>query len=387
MQRFLKRKSMLFVVTPLAMASAIAILLPDLKLKQVAGAGNNTNYTMSFSSSHNAFPTSSTETTASPTTDENHPISFTYSGLVASSTYWGLLQEGGYFFNSDPIHGLQSISITFASASSIKLSYGWSVTTYRVSDTILSSNESNTLTYEFANEGPSYFKIGYNTAESSIVSLSLTYSCVGTSDPYNAGTEGLTMSLSSDETHYIVSGYTGSATEVTINSTYRNKPVTEIGTNAFASNYKITQVNLPSSISKMGSSAFKSCIALTTINIPTGITTISDNCFYTCSALSSITIPSTVTLIGQYAFYGCSKLTQIVLPSSVQNIASYAFESESNLASIYIPSSVTTMGSSVFYGDSKLSISCEATEKPTGWSSNWSSGIKDTSISWGVVRP
>jgi hypothetical protein len=385
MQRLLKRKSMLFVVTPLAMASTIAILLPDLKLKQVAGTGNNTNYTMSFSSSHNAFPTSSTETTSSPTTDENHPISFTYSGLVTSSTYWGLIQEGGYFFNSDPIHGLQSISITFASASSIKLSYGWSVTTYRVSDTVLSSNESNTLTYEFANEEPSYFKIGYNTAESTIVSLSLTYSCVGTSDPYNAGTEGLTMSLSSDETHYIVSKYSGIATEVTINSTYRNKPVTEIGTNAFASNYKITQVHLPSSIGKIGSSAFKSCTALTTINIPNGVTTISDNCFFTCSALSSITIPSSVSLIDQYAFYACKALAQITLPSSVITIGSYAFQSETSLTSIYIPDSVTSVGNKAFAGDSKLTIDCEASALPATWNSAWNPDNRP--VTWGVVRP
>jgi hypothetical protein len=371
MKRLLERKGILLCVMLLAIASAIAILLPDLRLKQVAGEGTNTNYTMSFSSNHNTFPTSSNETTASPTTNENHPLSFKYRGMETSSSYWGLIQEGGYFFNTDPIHGLKSVSITFANASSIKLSYGWNATTYRVNDVVLSSSEGNSLTYPFANEEPSYFKIGYATAASTIVSMTLTYSCLGTSDPYSAGTEGLTMSLSSDETHYIVSGYTGSATDVSINSTYLHKPVTEIAASAFYFKDKITRISLPSSITKFGASAFKSCLTLTSINIPDGITTISQECFEYCYALAQISIPSGVTLIDRSAFNGCSSLSKIILPSSIQTIASYAFENESNLISIYIPKGVTTMGSSAFYGDAKLTISCEASAQPTTWDSGW----------------
>ena len=76
------------------------------------------------------------------------------------------------------------------------------------------------------------------------------------------------------------------------------------------------------------------------------------------SSLISITIPSSVTYIGDYAFYGCSAL------------------------SITIPNSVTVIRERAFYDCSSSAIYCEASEKPSGWASNWNyyGGI----VYWGI---
>ena len=95
-----------------------------------------------------------------------------------------------------------------------------------------------------------------------------------------------------------------------------------------------SEVVIPSSIQING----------TTYNV----TSIGDEAFYNCSSLTSITIPNSVTSIGSKAFYFCSSLTSITIPNSVTSIGSYAFSFCSS-----------------------LTIYCEASSKPSGWSSYW----------------
>ena len=103
-----------------------------------------------------------------------------------------------------------------------------------------------------------------------------------------------------------------------------------------------------------------------------------------------------VKSIGTNAFYGAPHgvpslssilLNSITIPNTITHISYNAFNSYSKdsgnyntLTSIFIPKSVTSMDKSAFIDCNGFSIYCEATKKPDGWASDWSS---NTSIVWG----
>ena len=67
------------------------------------------------------------------------------------------------------------------------------------------------------------------------------------------------------------------------------------------------------------------------------ITTIGERAFYECTSLTSVTFGenSQLTTIGESAFSGCDSLTSIVIPDSVTTIGSYAFEYCTGLTNVY----------------------------------------------------
>ena len=156
----------------------------------------------------------------------------------------------------------------------------------------------------------------------------------GASEPQPA-TEGLVFTLSDDDTHYSVTGYTGTATEVYIPSVYKGRPVTSIGDSAFEDHYSLTSITIPDSVTSIGYWAFEDCYSLTSIVIPDSVTSIGYRAFYDCSSLTSITIPDSVTSIGNRAFSGCSSLESITIPDSVTSIGRYAFYSCDSLETVY----------------------------------------------------
>ena len=196
-------------------------------------------------------------------------------------------------------------------------------------------------------------------------------------------TYGFSFTLSGST--YKVTGYTGSATNIVIPSTYNGKAVTSIGNSAFENRSSLTSITIPTSITSFGNNAFKGCSALddvyylgtleewcgisltnassiptyngsnlyiegellTELVIPYGVTDIS-NRFRGCSSITSVEIPSSVSVIGSSAFTNCANLAEVKIPESVTSIGSSAFHDCVSLASITIPSSVTSIGESAF---------------------------------------
>ena len=128
-----------------------------------------------------------------------------------------------------------------------------------------------------------------------------------------------------------ITGYNGTASNVTIPSTIYGYKVCEIGYDSFWNNNNIISVTIPNSVKEIGGSAFARC-----------------------RSLSSLILPNSVTVIGSYAFSECENLSNLTLSNKLKNIGSYAFEKCKNLKSVTLPNSVTSVGIDVFDGCSSL---------------------------------
>ena len=124
--------------------------------------------------------------------------------------------------------------------------------------------------------------------------------------------------------------------------------ITEIGYNAIASNYSLSEIVIPAGVTSIGGRAFYECTNLTSVTIPTSVTSIGNHAFYYCSGLTSITIPEGVTSIGQWAFSYCHGFKSVILSPTVEAIGEYAFNCCSRLTEIRIPSSVHLIGDDAF---------------------------------------
>lgn len=196
---------------------------------------------------------------------------------------------------------------------------------------------------------------------------------------------GLTYSINTYNNEVTITGYTGNGGTVNIPAKIGNYPVTEIQSGAFYNNTKITEVNIPASVTELGStygngafegcsnlktvtikggtnkayigsSAFSGCISLKTITIPANYTNIYDSAFSGCRSLAKVVYNGAKyeQNIGNRAFYGCSSLTGITLSGSVRSIGYDAFYNCTALASVNIPEGVTKVDYGAFYGCKSL---------------------------------
>lgn len=128
-----------------------------------------------------------------------------------------------------------------------------------------------------------------------------------------------------------ITGYLGTASNITIPSEIDGREVGKIGENAF-----------------YGYNNLKSVI------IPKGVYYIDAFAFSGCSKLKSVTMPDTVLYINSGAFSECKSLSDVKIPQGVKEIWCNAFDSCSSLKEITIPDSVYFIGSNVFWGCSNL---------------------------------
>lgn len=111
----------------------------------------------------------------------------------------------------------------------------------------------------------------------------------------------------------VITGYTGSASEVEIPSEIDGTPVTKIGTHAFEANWDIVNVTLPEGITVIGEGAFMDCGSLETVVIPESVTGIDRAAFASCGCLTEITIPAGVQYIREEAFTACESMTSLTI--------------------------------------------------------------------------
>ena len=118
----------------------------------------------------------------------------------------------------------------------------------------------------------------------------------------------------------------GSATgTVTIEATYRGKPVTEIGENAFKGNRNVKEIILGENIRTIAENAFYNCSVLESVTLPDGVTSIGDSAFQGCRELKKVNIPAGVSFIPAYCFAYCRSLSEISIGENIQSIGESAF--------------------------------------------------------------
>ncbi len=169
---------------------------------------------------------------------------------------------------------------------------------------------------------------------------------------------------------YVVSDYTGSASEVIIPSTYKGVAVTSIYSEAFYMYDRLTSITIPDSVTSIDNEAFFQCRNLTSVTVPDSVTSIGDDAFANCFSLTSVTFGENSKLksIGFSAFSNCTSLTSITIPDSVTSIKNGAFGGCSSLTSITLPDSVTSICDNAFRGCSSLtSITIPDSVKSIGW--------------------
>ena len=82
-----------------------------------------------------------------------------------------------------------------------------------------------------------------------------------------------------------------------------------------------TSYSIPDTVITIGTAAFSSCNKLTQITIPNSVKNIGELAFYSCTSLNSITIPNSVTDISSYAFIYCNNLTNVIFGLSCEDIS------------------------------------------------------------------
>ncbi len=148
---------------------------------------------------------------------------------------------------------------------------------------------------------------------------------------------GLKYSLNTDEKGYTVVGIGYCEdTDLVIPATYRELPVTAIGSNAFESVRSFKSVSIPASVTTIGEKAFAHC-GVTSVTFATNsqLTTVDRYAFFSSSSLQSIALPDGVTTIGEAAFNGCNNITSISIPDSITTIENRALDFNSSAFTVY----------------------------------------------------
>ncbi len=106
-------------------------------------------------------------------------------------------------------------------------------------------------------------------------------------------------------------------TSVDISNNINGTEIKSIGSSAFTECNKLTNINLPDSITEIKDNAFNSCESLNNIHIPESVNSIGQAAFKNCLGLSSLTLPKNITLIGEEAFPVNEEFTLNVYGGSV----------------------------------------------------------------------
>ena len=180
--------------------------------------------------------------------------------------------------------------------------------------------------------------------------------------------QGVVYSI--DGTSATITGYTGSATELTINQKFKygedSITVTGFGDYAFENKTSITKIVLaPASFKPvLGEGTFKGCTGLKTLKWIDGsyatdnIVHLVNNvipkyCFQGCTGITAIKSRYSTSTLKESSFKGCSKLSSAALGASCVNPATAAFNGCTYLATVTFGGKdpqFTEIADSVFYG-------------------------------------
>lgn len=197
-----------------------------------------------------------------------------------------------------------------------------------------------------------------------------------------------------DDGTVMLTGYTGTAPDVTVPATIDGYTVYGLGSGAMEDNDTIETVTFESGVQYIGLTALGHCDRLEFVVLSDTINKVEDNAFSyspnlekilvdsqntvydsrnACNGLietatntfiaggSQSTIPESIVRIESNAFHGCTSLTEITIPNTVKTIGWYAF-TDTGLKSIYIPANTTEFEYLGFLGQFGMFKSSELEE-------------------------
>lgn len=186
----------------------------------------NEHYGLEMNSTKNKFHNNTGATAysgeATVKTDLDNAINFIYTDIMGLASTWHVIKNGGSFYNSSPIHGIESISLSFKTdAKDFKLYWSNSLSfEEEQSQTFVSSTSSSTHFY-FNGDNPTYFKfINVSGSNLNISDVELSYSCNNNYPTLTINSENLTMGTVNGSSGIIRSGESASIS-ATPNQGYR----------------------------------------------------------------------------------------------------------------------------------------------------------------------
>lgn len=162
-------------------------------------------------------------------------------------------------------------------------------------------------------------------------------------------TDGLVYTSLKNGEAFMVTGYTGTASEVYVPSYHEGKPVLRVSSRAFYENTNITSIIIGDNAIAIDSNAFADCTNLERVVIGSSVETIGERAFGWCEKLSSVNLPDSLTVIENDAFWMCAGLTEIRIPYGLTTIGESAFGRCDGLKNVNIPDSVESISRKAFY--------------------------------------
>lgn len=145
--------------------------------------------------------------------------------------------------------------------------------------------------------------------------------------------------------------------------------ICEIGRAAFNGANKITDIEIPDSVTMIGDYAFQACTGLTSITIPGSVKKIGSdyknvNCqsFNRCVNLENVILEEGIEEIGGYVFGSCRNVKKWELPKSLKKIGTATF-SGSIVEKFNIPENVESIGSTFLSSSNLIEITVDSNNK------------------------
>ena len=211
----------------------------------------------------------------------------------------------------------------------------------------------------------------------------------------------LTLELSYDQSHYVVTNCPTDKTELVIKESYYKKPVKSIEKDTFKDCIRLKKLSIPdcmtyisdgaldycrnleyneasgckylgnesrpylyllkpcssdieeltveSECKIIGSQAFLGCASLTCVTAQGKLEQIQALAFQNCDALKSVSLNGGVESIRESAFYDCDVLESVIIQGGLKEIRNRAFSSCGKLKNITLPEGLTSIGVGAFY--------------------------------------
>jgi hypothetical protein len=128
-----------------------------------------------------------------------------------------------------------------------------------------------------------------------------------------------------DTTTNKITGYTGSPTDIEIQSIIEGYQVKIIGDRSFIDCKSLQNIVVPNSITEIGIGAFRECDSIANFTISNNATILREGIFYGCDNLNTVVLPNNLVSIPRMIFFNCINLVNVKMPDNLQVINDSVF--------------------------------------------------------------